>query len=860
MKKISICLIVMGVVAVVLFSVLIVAGLAVDHVFGKGIRDSALYRSESDNASQLSGGEVCATEHVDAFVFHLSNWDVVRTGGGAKPLFEEVGPYNLTRTVCTFDRHVVAGSNPPAVRFRKHHGPWSVVSKPADGGPGVDVNRKLNVVNPAYHGVMATLQRTSPTPLSGIAAETSLHAAITSGALKAVMDGILQPQPDGFLTSTFIGAIPTVLATVVATLDEKIPNWVPGTDADSPLIAAQYLWARPRDCGDFSRGTISCSYLKILDGVMGDGLPLDENDATKFDGYEVGSALHQGLERSTLTGAKVRQLWDTSRSDSLRSIDGIVLWNTSRTSTSQSLQLASAFNLTTDELSMVQRWVHMFSSKVTPALVTNSLLGNPGPPLKGYDTKQYLLAWKQLGEGTVSAQRGNRTDGLPKTIHDLNPRVPFEFEISHWARLTGVPLPLTTPWHLEFIFNGTTPEPPFTGAVNPKPLLTPEGITLLLDTVRAFDADPSAAAAAATCQQTWRMDVALCKKIGAYVQWFFEALIVATGPVVSSTALDILVDRADPLLTILKTAGRVASDRSGILYDAGDYESRAVAASQPFELQARIWDGTGEGGTFALSDSVPPGYTAAFERAEWATADENGTDFYVFGELPRTWAKPVQIAGSNGERFKFGLSKDDVLDVWNDRVARTLSWSYAGDAQLEGIDVWQFKLNDDEFAVDPVYYQSAKGMFNISGLSPADVFVSLPRFYGVDPLVHNVDVRPAPQELKCCTDWRIFVEPTSGVTMGKDVVTQINFKSPGFGAFKNAKLPPGYMPVVWLQDRVFINPDQAVQFKDGLSLSSTARTAAFVMAPVLLLLCACCIVFAHFRAKRSNPSADFDMH
>jgi hypothetical protein len=862
-RKLNICLVCWGISIVILTIVLVCAGLATSAVFGKGIRDSALYRVETDNASQVGGGELCAEERVNAFMFHLSNWEQVRIGQSSTPVFEEVGPYNFTRTVCTFDRHLVPGSNPPAVRFRKYHGPWQVASKPGNGGVGVDVNRKLYLVNPAYHGVMATLQRASATPISGIEAETSLHSQITAGALKAVMQGILDRSPDGFLASTFVGAIPSILGKVVDGLDQKIPSFVPGTDERSPIIATQYLWARPVDCLDYSRGFVSCQYLKILNSLMSDGMPLDANSPAKFQGFEVGTRLNVAFESSTLSFKQVQQLWDPMREDSLRHVDGIVLWNTSRADRAQSLQLQGAFNMTADQLHMVQRWVEMFSTRVTPALVTNALLGDPGPALVGYNDKQYLLAWKQLGEGTVSAQRGKReSDGLPKTIHDVNPRVPFEFEISHWARLNKVALPITTPWHLEFIFNGTSPEAPYAGLTNPLPLFAADGITALLGAVRDLDDAARAQGAADTCQKNWRMDALQCKSIGRYIQWFFESLLEATGPVIHTTAMDVLVDRVDPLLTILKTAGRVPSDRSGVLYAPGDAPTRDIAAAMPFELETRVWDGTGEGSGLALSDTVPEGYTKAFQRAEWATS-ANGSDFYIYGELTRTWAKPVPITGGNGERFHFGVEKSDALHIWNDRLARTLTWSYAGDATLEDIDVWQFKLNEDEFAPDPTYFQTHKGLFNLSGTSPADVFVSLPRFAGVDASVHGVELRPSAQELKCCTGWRIFVEPTSGVTMGKEVVTQINFKSPGFGAFAGFKLPAGYMPLTWLEDRVVIDPKQAAQFKSGLSLASTARIAAFVLAPLLFILCGACMVYAFFRAKRSNPSADlggFEMH
>ena len=47
---------VQGLVALILF---VMIGLAVDHIFGKGVRDTSLYVPADDEASASNGGEVC---------------------------------------------------------------------------------------------------------------------------------------------------------------------------------------------------------------------------------------------------------------------------------------------------------------------------------------------------------------------------------------------------------------------------------------------------------------------------------------------------------------------------------------------------------------------------------------------------------------------------------------------------------------------------------------------------------------------------------------------------------------------------------------------------------------------------------
>lgn len=80
-------------------------------LFGKsGVRDIAIYDPETDDASRINGGETCDNETENVFLFSLVNWQQVRVGS-ALPTFEEIGPFNLTRKVCIFDRHIVVSEN-----------------------------------------------------------------------------------------------------------------------------------------------------------------------------------------------------------------------------------------------------------------------------------------------------------------------------------------------------------------------------------------------------------------------------------------------------------------------------------------------------------------------------------------------------------------------------------------------------------------------------------------------------------------------------------------------------------------------------------------------------------------------------
>jgi hypothetical protein len=575
---------------------------------------------------------------------------------------------------------------------------------------------------------------------------------------------------------------------------------------------------------------------------------IDENSDTKFDGYEVGTQFRKpdrtvdvlGRHRAHAVGPGAQRLAAQHRRH-------CALEHVATRIRRSTVQLQAAFNLKVAEMAMIQNWVQMFSHNVTPPLVTNTLMGLPGPRAKavGFENKRYLLAWKQLGEGTISAQRGNRTDGLPKTIHDVNPRVPFEFEISHWARThrraAAAHHPVAPRVHLQRLdARGAVRRQACAAA----PLMTPEGVTQAARRAQAMLANPSTSRRRRRrrASDTW-LDQRHAVPAPRRPTSSGSSSASSSRPArwCRRPRSDILLDRADPLLTILQD-GR--SRRQRPLRRAVRSERLSpraiVAAAQPFELYERVWDGSGEGGLGRAPTSVPDGLPEVrLSAASGPPRPTTSRAYYVHGELKDVWAdRTCRLRAATACASSLACRRTTCS------TSGTTSWR----ARSRGRTTPTAKLEEHRpvdlhagparvWRPTPLYYQSHKGLFNISKLSPADVFVSLPRFAGVDPAQINVDIRPPASELKCCTDWRLFVEPTSGVTMGKDVVTQINFKSAGYGAFTNFALPAGYHAA--RVDRGSAH-DPAVadaeKFRDGLATASMARILFFVLGP--LDLCA----------------------
>ena len=169
-------------------------------------------------------------------------------------------------------------------------------SQPWDNTPGIDVRERHHFLNPAYVTVVETVVRGAGARV--VDGEVALQAALTSGILNDFMQGILADNPSGFLASTFLGAIPSVLNTVRDTVAERLQQFegVFGVDMMSALRAATFLWARPTECGDYSMKTGGCTAFTTLGNtVFKKGVDLQMN-GEEYQGFEVGTDYNLQIE------------------------------------------------------------------------------------------------------------------------------------------------------------------------------------------------------------------------------------------------------------------------------------------------------------------------------------------------------------------------------------------------------------------------------------------------------------------------------------------------------------------------------------------------------------------------------------
>ena len=223
------------------------------------------------------------------------------------------------------------------------------------------------------------------------------------------------------------------------------------------------------------------------------------------------------------------------------------------------------------------------------------------------------------------------------------------------------------------------------------------------------------------------------------------------------------------------------------------------------------------------------------ERRWWVT-DSYDAQLTARGPVVEgVWRDAVTVRGRSGEIHPAPLQEGEALEIWNDGLVRPLRLVPSGrTTQLEGIDVWEYTLDPSELIVNDFYYQGIKGAFNASSYRSANLFYSMPRQRHMPATQTLVTHEPsAEQLLVCCTDWRLYVEPESGLTLGKDTPTQLNFESHGYGTLHvSSHLPPGIMPFMWAQQRSVVGAKDAASFKDNQSLLSAFLAVGVVLAIV----------------------------
>ncbi|MCG3217485.1 MAG: hypothetical protein KAR35_00680 [Candidatus Heimdallarchaeota archaeon] len=211
------------------------------------------------------------------------------------------------------------------------------------------------------------------------------------------------------------------------------------------------------------------------------------------------------------------------------------------------------------------------------------------------------------------------------------------------------------------------------------------------------------------------------------------------------------------------------------------------------------------------------------------------------------WQAPINVNGTGATAWYPGVEKEDVLVAWNSDTMRNLDFEYMEDYELYGIDTYKFGLAPEVLDVDPFYYQSIKGLANMSVFkSGIPIFLSKPHFgecgLGLEMDSWNQDKH----------DTWVAVEPLTGAVLEGHKRLQVSLIAPNT-TVHFPSLIQTFQPLVWAEEAAVMTEQNAKDFKeaiyDNMDLADTLKIAGLGAGLVLVGLGA--VVYALVVRKSS---------
>jgi len=206
---------------------------------------------------------------------------------------------------------------------------------------------------------------------------------------------------------------------------------------------------------------------------------------------------------------------------------------------------------------------------------------------------------------------------------------------------------------------------------------------------------------------------------------------------------------------------------------------------------------------------------------------ENKTEILV-------WEAPVRVGGTtDGTQFAYPV-KDENLKIFVDEILRPATFFDAEDVKLHDIKLIRFKGSEENFAVNPLYYQYIPGFANMTVTRQAPIFFCQPHFLQAPgnwtQRINGVsEPEPALHEIS------IDVEPITGRAMRVAKRLQVNVYIAQDNTWFNTFNPDMYLdamyPLIWAEDVSELGEDDANSFKNTVYLFKN-------MALGLLISCA----------------------
>lgn len=226
------------------------------------------------------------------------------------------------------------------------------------------------------------------------------------------------------------------------------------------------------------------------------------------------------------------------------------------------------------------------------------------------------------------------------------------------------------------------------------------------------------------------------------------------------------------------------------------------------------------------------------------------------GKLVSPWPAPENniVRGNDGGNFPTPVTPTSSLTFFSSTMFRAVDLQFVEPRIHKNIQVNRFKFPDSmwrnahEVPENKGYNQfGPSGLFDLSTCLNADMFLSLPRFHGVDPMVRSlIDVDWDEQKNPDFTTY-FDVESRTGATMNLYMSSQLNIHmSPQEYAvpaeedweddidvqyFEN--LLPHYFPIFWASQHAGINDKDAGDFSAAVKFVEDAKRDGPIIAYVI---------------------------
>jgi len=188
----------------------------------------------------------------------------------------------------------------------------------------------------------------------------------------------------------------------------------------------------------------------------------------------------------------------------------------------------------------------------------------------------------------------------------------------------------------------------------------------------------------------------------------------------------------------------------------------------------------------------------------------------------------VEASNEMGQ-FQPFLDPFTDLYTWDPLYYRQVKLVAKCYVDLEGVKIQRYLIDNETWAVNWEYDNNIRGFANITAIKQSPVFLSLPHFFGCDPVWRSK--LGGIKEPTFDDVMTIDVEPNTGKTLAVKKHLQVNIhieQNTNQLLYFNPKFPRGIIfPLVHATESTRITSEIAEEIKNGLYLPLTIRSLLF---------------------------------